>query len=165
MWKLALVSNIFSSRIKRETDSNKYVFHPTYVVVSQGVILLCEKDVHSIAVKTANNHIQAVAEHLQIPLKLWKVQLPSCSSSLWRDWLQWIITKAIKSHNYLAMSILGRLVIYRRKSKLHFCTGNKKRLINCCTPVTTPVVFQSLCRVFSVLLFFYFMELLVFLPQ
>lgn len=116
MWKLALVSKIFSSRRKKETDSNKCVFHPTYVAASQGVILLCEKDVHSIAVKTANNHIQAVAEHLQIPLKLWKVQLPSCSSALWRDWLQWIITKAIKSHNYLAMSILGRQGIYCRKS-------------------------------------------------
>lgn len=53
-----------------ETDLNNSVFHPTYVVVFQGVILLCENDVHSIAAKTSRNHIQPIAEHLQIPLKL-----------------------------------------------------------------------------------------------
>lgn len=53
-----------------ETDLNNSGFHPIYVVAFQCVILLCENDVHSIAVKTSRNYIQAVAEHLQISLKL-----------------------------------------------------------------------------------------------
>jgi len=96
-------------------DENS-VFHLPCAVPFQGVVHY----VHHGAISTQLLNIH------KSHWCLWEMLLPSCTPSFWWDCLMWVITKAVKTHNYLVTSVvISTYLLIESQAPFLYCQENE----------------------------------------